>query len=147
MNLNNFGKSSTEQLQEIEKALDIKLPEDYKRFLLKYNGGIVEKDEFNSIKIPDLSENIVIDVLFGNVDEKNANILFWNEELKEDLFENALIIGDDILQGMIVLICSGNSKGIYYWDDAYNFESSNDDSNMYLIADDFTNFMKLLGNI
>lgn len=47
---------------------------------------------------------------------KQSNILFWNEELKEDVLENRLIIVDDILQEMIVLICSRENKGIYFWD-------------------------------
>src|SRR5215203_5073615 len=38
-NPNQFGKLSLEELTDFEKANKIDLPEDYKKFLLTYNGG------------------------------------------------------------------------------------------------------------
>ncbi|MBK8492221.1 MAG: SMI1/KNR4 family protein [Saprospirales bacterium] len=36
---NEFGKLSAEKLKQFEKSNSFQLPEDYKQFLLKYNGG------------------------------------------------------------------------------------------------------------
>lgn len=64
--------------------------------------------------------------------------------MRDELLEKTIIIADDIIQGFIVLICEGEDKGVYYWDDAYNFETSDDESNVYWIADDFTSFLEQL---
>ena len=45
------------------------------------------------------------------------------------------------------MICAGEDSGIYYWDDAYNFGTSNDDSNVYWIADSFTEFWNSIGQL
>ena len=42
------------------------------------------------------------------------------------------------------MFCHGDNKGIYYWDDAYNFQNSDDENNMYWIANSFNEFIKLL---
>ena len=38
-----------------------------------------------------------------------------------ELLEKAVLIGDDLLQGFLVMICDGEDKGIYYWDDSSLF--------------------------
>lgn len=45
---------------------------------------------------------------------------------------------------LIVMFCHGDNKGIYYWDDTYNFQNSDDENNMYWIANSFNEFIKLL---
>ena len=37
-----FGKITKEDISEIEELFDVVLPNDYKKFLLKYNGGAVK---------------------------------------------------------------------------------------------------------
>lgn len=144
MVLRSFNSITKEKIHEIQKTLGIEFPKDYKEFLLKYNGGVVEKNKENSFVLNSIQQEIVIDVLFGIVDKKASDILYWNQQMKEDMLGGTLIIGDDIIQGFIVMICYGENKGIYYWDDAYNFETSNDESNMYWIAEDFDAFLQLL---
>jgi len=63
---------------------------------------------------------------------------------EDDILENAVIIGDDIMHGLIVLICDGEDKGGYYWDDSYNFEESSDGSNMYFITGTFTELLDII---
>lgn len=107
---------------------------------------MVEKDKFNQIILTEINEKIVLDVLYG--DDKryeNANIMFWMSKFDGELLEDAIIIGDDILHGFFVMICDGENQGVYYWDDSYHFEYSDDENNMYWIADTFGSFMKLIG--
>jgi len=145
MSIEKFVGTNLRDIKNLEDDLNIHLPDDYREFLFNSNGGIVKKDDKNKVKINDLSTEIVIDVLYGiNTGNKNANINSWMKSLEEDLLENAVIIGDDIMQGLIVLICDGEDKGIYYWDDSYNFEESSDESNMYWIADTFTEFLDMI---
>lgn len=142
-----FEKATDAQLCNLENRFSIELPKDYKEFLLKIGGGVVQKSENNRINVPGLSTSIVVDVLYGIDDNnKNSSIQYWMSEYGDELLPNTVIIGDDIQQGFIVLICSGKNKGVYYWDDAYNFECSNEESNMYKIANTFRAFWELLSS-
>ena len=49
-------------------------------------------------------------------------------------------------QGFIVMICVGENAGVYYYDDSYYFEESNDEGNVYWIAENFEEFWKMLKN-
>lgn len=42
-------------------------------------------------------------------------------KLKDDMMEASIITGDDLMRGMIVMICEGKFAGIYYWDDSFQF--------------------------
>ena len=44
MYLKQFASIKDDEINEIEKKLKVKFPKDYREFLLKYNGGIVEKN-------------------------------------------------------------------------------------------------------
>jgi hypothetical protein len=45
---------------------------------------------------------------------------------------------------MLLLINDGSDNGVYYWDDSYSFEESDDDCNTYFIADSFSDFVNSL---
>ena len=60
--------------------------------------------------------------------------------------ENTIIIGDSLQHGFIVMICVGENAGVYYYDDSYYFEESNDEGNVYWIAENFEEFWKMLKN-
>lgn len=145
MKIQSFKCLNKEQINKIESQLDVNLPTEYKTFLEQIGGGVVEKDDSNCITISEINEDIVLDVLYGE-DEENekASITFWMKQFEGELLEDAVIIGDDLLQGFLIMICEGENQGIYYWDDSYNFESSDDESNMYGIADSFGELIKQL---
>lgn len=140
-----FGNAKKENIIKIEKEFDVILPIDYKKFLFNYNGGKVSNNEFNEIHLDDVNVNINIDVLYGiHTGYSNSDIEYWTNKYVEDLFEKTIIIGDSLQHGFIVLICDGFNDGIYYYDDSYHFDNSNDESNIYLIADTFDKFWELL---
>ncbi|WP_206911961.1 hypothetical protein IGL98_000225 [Enterococcus sp. DIV0840] len=142
--LNQFGVTTKEKINELENKYNLILPDDYKTFLLSNNGGIVEKDESNGVFVEDINEQIIIDVFYGvDTGQEKANINYWMDSLLEDLLEDTVIIGDDIIQGLILIICSGENAGVYYWDDAYNFDGSDEEVNTYWIADSFTDFIAM----
>lgn len=144
INLEEFGGTTEKKIIDLEQKYKLTLPEDYKNFLLSKNGGIVEKDETNEVSVEDIDEKIIIDVLYGiETSNEKANIDYWMNMLSEDLLENTVIIGDDLIQGLILIICSEENAGVYYWDDSYHFESSDDTANTYWIADSFTDFIAM----
>ena len=145
MPIEKFANANLDDVRKLEDEFNVKLPKDYKKFLIDYNGGIVKKDEKNKVKIERLSTEVSLDVLYGvGTGNNNSDIIFWMHSLEDDILESAVIIGDDIMHGLIVLICEGEDKGIYYWDDSYNFEESSDESNMYFITSTFTQLLDII---
>lgn len=137
-----FGKIAKEDIVELEKIFDVLLPDDYKKFLLEYNGGAVFNNE---LRLKDINEVINIDVLYGiHIGDSSSDIEYWTNEYADDLLEKTVIIGDSLQHGFIVLICDGSNNGVYYYDDSYCFDSSNDESNVYLISNTFDAFWKAL---
>lgn len=134
---------ATADLDAIEKKLSVSLPADYKEFLLKHN-GIYTEDSI--VKIDAIEEETLLNVLFGSDPQLNRALTleYWNTEYKDDIPEGALLIGDFQDGGFLLLIPDGDYKGVYYYDHAYTFESSDDDGNTYFLADTFEAFINSL---
>lgn len=149
MKLDRFGFANEEAISILENKFEVVLPEDYKRFLLQENGGRNTAYKYkNLIRISQISEEINIDVMFGvETNMKNADIEQWTSEYRDDLFPNSIIIGDTIQHGFIVFWLSNDeNRGIYYYDDTYEFESSTDDVNAYFLANSFSEFLSMVEN-
>ena len=149
MKLDRFGFANEEAISILENKFEVVLPEDYKRFLLQENGGRNTAYKYkNLVRISQISEEINIDVMFGvETNVKNADIEQWTSEYRDDLFPNSIIIGDTIQHGFIVFWLSNEeNRGIYYYDDTYEFESSTDDVNAYFLANSFSEFLSMVEN-
>lgn len=149
MKLDRFGFANEEAISILENKFEVVLPEDYKRFLLQENGGRNTAYKYkNLVRISQISEEINIDVMFGvETNIKNADIEQWTSEYRDDLFPNSIIIGDTIQHGFIVFWLSNEeNRGIYYYDDIYEFESSTDDVNAYFLANSFSEFLSMVEN-
>ena len=149
MKLDRFGFANEEAISILENKFEVVLPEDYKRFLLQENGGRNKAYKYkNLVRISQISEEINIDVMFGvETNIKNADIEQWTSEYRDDLFPNSIIIGDTIQHGFIVFWLSNEeNRGIYYYDDTYEFESSTDDVNAYFLANSFSEFLSMVEN-
>ena len=149
MKLDRFGFANEEAISILENKFEVVLPEDYKRFLLQENGGRNTAYKYkNLVRISQISEEINIDVMFGvETNIKNADIEQWTSEYRDDLFPNSIIIGDTIQHGFIVFWLSNEeNRGIYYYDDTYEFESSTDDVNAYFWANSFSEFLSMVEN-
>lgn len=144
MKIKKFGSMSKRQIKTIEKKYSLRLPDDYKEFLKTIGGGQLELTEENVIEIRDLDDSITLDLLFGNSAQKEATIELWMDKYNDEIPADTIIIGDSIMHGFIVMICSGQDQGIYYWDDTYYFDASDDENNTYFIAETFKEFLKLL---
>ncbi len=131
---------ATADLDAIEKKLSVSLPADYKEFLLKHN-GIYTEDSI--VKIDAIEEETLLNALFSCDNQLNRALTleYWNTEYKDDIPEGALLIGDFQDGGFLLLIPAGNDKGVYYYDHAFTFESSDDDGNTYFLADTFDAFI------
>ena len=125
--LDKFGFANNGEILMLENEFEVVLPEDYKSFLLQENGGRNTAYRYkNLVRIPQVSEEINIDVMFGvSTNVKNGDIKQWTSEYQDDLFPNSIIIGDTIQHGFIVFwLSNDDNAGIYYYDDTYEFASS-----------------------
>lgn len=145
--MESFGKVQEESIQKIENLFHVVLPEDYTKFLLDFNGGVILNTEPGEVYLKDIAQFINIDVLYGiDTGKSECDIEYWTDKYFDDLLENTIIIGDSLQHGFIVMICVGENAGVYYYDDSYYFEESNDEGNVYWIAENFEEFWKMLKN-
>ena len=147
--LDKFGFANNGEILMLENEFEVVLPEDYKSFLLQENGGRNTAYRYkNLVRIPQVSEEINIDVMFGvSTNVKNWDIKQWTSEYQDDLFPNSIIIGDTIQHGFIVFwLSKDDNAGIYYYDDTYEFASSTDNMNTYFLANSFSEFLNMVEN-
>mgnify|MGYP004648809699 FL=1 len=145
--MESFGKVKEEFIQKIENLFHVVLPEDYTKFLLDFNGGVILNTELGEVYLKDIAQFINIDVLYGiDTGKSECDIEYWTDKYFDELLENTIIIGDSLQHGFIVMICAGENAGVYYYDDSYYFEESNDEGNVYWIAENFEEFWKMLKN-
>ena len=135
MNVQCFGPLSEDAICKLESALGVTLPGNYREFLKETGGGIVKQDGNNKIMVTSIGQTIAVDVFFGYGVTQNSDILYWNEKYKDEMLDGAVLIGFDVHQGFLFLIADGrDDTGVYYWDDSYVFEESDDDQNVYLLV-------------
>lgn len=138
MNMQCFGALDEKLVSELESKLGVTLPESYRNFLRETGGGVVKQDGQNKVLIPAINKTIAIDVFFGYGVSKNSDILYWNNMYKDEIFDNAVLIGFDVRQGYLFLIAEDDNTDVYYWDDGYTFEESDDEQNVYFLCKDFS---------
>ncbi|MBM6694898.1 SMI1/KNR4 family protein [Pseudoflavonifractor capillosus] len=145
MHLTKFGSADVERITKLEQCYDLNLPVVYKEFLQKYNGGIVDKVYKNPIYVADLDIYLEMEIFYGvDLDTECFDIDYWMGQYRAELPEKSIIIGDDISKGFLVLICEGENKGLYYWDDECNYSQSEQEGNAYCITQDLSLLEKIL---
>ncbi len=137
----------TEQnLSELEQRTNIKLPEQYRNFLLKHNGGIPSPNRFKTLdgKVESMISNFlpIAAIEDDNLLEEIQGIT-QAELIPENLIPIATEPGDDRL----VLSVGGSDYGkIYYW--AWEEEPKRNHKPSYkyirLVANSFDELLALL---
>ena len=141
MAFNKYGKLDAALVNQLDGLFGFEVPQDYKEFLIKTNGGRFDFEDEHYMLIK--NKKIWIDVLYGNKKSKRSSLLFWNNEYGDEIPESAIIIGDTQDHGFIVYICAGEQKGIYFWDDVLSIEGSSiEGKNAYFVANDMNEFLK-----
>ncbi|MDF1740773.1 MAG: SMI1/KNR4 family protein [Verrucomicrobiales bacterium] len=88
---NHFGSISEEDIVRLERELGKDLPRQYRKFLLRENGGIPNEEGKERFKI-----------LFGIYDGSNNLALHWRET-REELPDGILAIGESLNEDYIFL--------------------------------------------
>ena len=138
-----FGGEISKKIEQYERIVNTKLPNDYRQFLVNTNGGQFV-NELHTFWVEELKQDIGIDVLFGFDNARSLCLTNWFEEYAEDLPQNTIIIGNSINAGLILLIWQTDWKGIFLWDHCLDLEQSTQDDCLYRIADTFNLFYRSL---
>lgn len=118
-----------EKIESVERQYEIVLPEQYKGFLNKYNGGFTPKTKF---KVGKVSSDVR--GFFGIGDVK---LSIDSIEIEEWVEKNVFPVGCDSFGNYIVVgLCDDNFGKIYFCDHEKGYEIEN-------IANDLKDFLKV----
>jgi hypothetical protein len=138
MNTDNI-KININDINEFELKCNIKLPEQYINFLLKFNGGYPQVSTF---KISEEEGETVVNKFYGLGDMK-GNLAKIFEVLDGELPEGFISIANDPGGNEICIGISDKYFGkIYLW--IHDMESNDEMDNMFFIADSFDEFFNNL---
>ena len=140
-NINGYGKASMEAVNQFENYSGFNLPSDYKQFLLEFNGGITTVQQ-SKFYVEALDTLVTLELLLGlDMADEKLDLQKANEQYKEDLHMNGIVIGCAPFSGKILLFNNGEYKGVYFWDHGWYADPSNQDENIYKVAESFQSFV------
>lgn len=116
-----------------EERIGMKLPNDFRKFLKKNNGGIPETNEFD---IPELHTESGVNE-FLSIEK----IEYIKSEFSNRFASNALPIAY-AEGGNYLCLLIGQNAGIYFWD--HELEQNEGQHNMFLLAKNFASFLSSL---
>ncbi|MEG4319219.1 MULTISPECIES: SMI1/KNR4 family protein [unclassified Microcoleus] len=135
--------NSEKDLSSLADYLGIRLPDDYKSFLLSHNGGVPTPSNFPLLNHP---ENILpIQVFFGIETLIVSVSITWNfQAYKDRIPDKFLPIGCSDFGDLICLVFSEDDYGcVMFWDLTGERGKDNVD-NVYRICDSFSKFLDIL---
>ncbi len=145
---NEFGALTPEKLKEFEQTYGVKLPVDYRSFLLKYNGGSPEPEIVDFIQYGE-SQSDIVNYLCGIHNGEYWASLEWHMNMfKGRILAEFIPIGYDPGGNLYLLGVEGEHLGrVYFWDhenEAGIFDEEPSFKNMSFIANSFTEFLDQL---
>jgi cell wall assembly regulator SMI1 len=144
-----FPKTQSEAIDQTEKILGSKLPEDYRKFLETYNGGFISPDK---LEINSKQGKTTVDILYGLMDSSSnydhLDLVKNYNNKKHQIPAGIVAIGNDPGGNYFCIALTDDKYGQVYF---YDHEESNKDSqgnltwdNLYLVANTFTSFLDKL---
>jgi hypothetical protein len=127
------------EIDGFEKRVKKTLPEDYRTFLSRFNGGRPSEHTVRS----DVPGGVHIQLFYGLRSEDYFNLDYTREMMTSRWPERFLSIGCDSFGNEILLSLSPPDRGsVYFWNHEEEAEEGEEpyEDNLYLIADSFTRF-------
>ncbi len=135
---------SEEKVRQFELKIGAPLPDDYRRFLLKHNGGRPKTEIFD---FPDGKDSSGVN-MFYPLDPKDTNALEAKLEVfQERIPKEFIAFGGDPFGNQLVIGTAGEERGkIYFWDREMEADEGEepDMSNMDFLANSFEDFLAML---
>lgn len=131
-----YGLQDSE-VNALESALNVVLPNSYRQFLGRMNGCYMTEPDYGQLPMPAIDDGIIsFDRLFGILPDEECNdLISFNNEFIDELrfIGSVLAIGEDGGGNPYVLICEAGREGIYYWDRTHLHEA--DSANKFDVAE------------
>jgi cell wall assembly regulator SMI1 len=138
-------KVAAKAIENFEATIGKTLPNDYKTFLLTFNGGEPEDNEFS---VPKAKTGSNVRVFYGLTDKHGEGDLFHEHEvLIERVPAGILPIGGDSCGNCICLSLRSDTFGqVFFWDHELEADEGKPAtfSNLFLVGDSFDNFLARL---
>lgn len=153
---NGGSKLGIRQIKTMEKQLGFELPEDYKNFLLKHNGGeVTGRSNFYYNKSSDptyVTFFCLVDEHLAEPQEKADaySISFQRYKFQEEnpgvIPDNCLVVGKDYLGCLILLRTQGRRRGQvdYKMIDEWPEPEEDREQDVYRLAKTFSEFLDML---
>lgn len=140
-----FPPISEQALEEFEAEIGTLLPDDYRDFLLRYNGGEPSPRSFDVMTYV-LLESVGIISFYGLHDGPYFSLRRHRALLLPVMPSSLLAIADVIYPNeLLCLGLQGQRRGrIVYWDGNFGSDDDSDFSNVYPVAGTFSDFLTIL---
>lgn len=141
-------KLTSEQLQKTEKTIGLQLPDEYRRFVLLYNGGCPKPGGFRFIcQATGSWEESLVAWFLAIYEGEAENFLKFFNDYQGRIPADTIAIARDPGGNLILLGTVGKQRGkIFFWQQ--DFETDEDDvadySNVCWVADSFNDFINSL---
>jgi cell wall assembly regulator SMI1 len=139
-------------ITRLEAELGVKLPDDYRTFLLAHNGGWPEADSFHSYGGEKRDEESIesVDRFLAYYDGEYNNLLKSVNTYKGRIPPHFLPVANDPGGNLILLGVSGPDRDkVFFWD--HELEADEDEtpdySNLLFVADSFQEFLDSLREV
>ena len=145
---NKFGKLTSEKLFEFEQKHQLKLPDDYRSFLLEYNGGRPNPEIIDFIQYGRNQSDIVNYLCGIHSGEYWASLEWHMETLDDRISEGFVPFGYDPGGNVYLLGVIDEFLGkVYFWDhenEPMAYDKKPGFENISIIADSFSEFLNKL---
>ncbi|MBC2100110.1 SMI1/KNR4 family protein [Listeria booriae] len=131
-------KATSVAIEDFEQRYNLKLAEDYKKFLLDFNGGYADPNVF---KISEEQGESALNTLYGlGIDDEYDELESVYESLDGIIPSGFISIADDSGGNQICLGVDDDYFGkVFVW--IHDMEIEEDMDNMFLLAADFKLFL------
>lgn len=129
---------SASEVKQLEELFGYELPNDYKDFMIEYNGG---EPNSNVFSIPEEQNESGVNKFFSQ-----KEIIKEKKILGNRIGIGVIPIADAACGNIVCLSLINEKKGVYFWDHELEDEEENLPSwkNMFYLAESFKDFMNKL---
>ncbi|SUD91844.1 MULTISPECIES: SMI1/KNR4 family protein [Psychrobacter] len=143
-NITGFGQLTNSEIEAFEKQYSINLPQEFRSFLMKYNGGKVYPETF---VFHDKTDASSISYFLGiGLKEYYYNLSYTFDMFRDRVPNNLFPIARDPGGNLILVGLSGKELGkIYFWDHEFEADGNKPDmSNVHYLSSSLDTFLNEL---
>lgn len=136
--------ATLQDISDFEKKIQSILPNDYKDFLIKFNGGRPLPASFKFFS--DRTDASSVDQFLSLGKEKNSNLEKYYYNYKNRIPSGFIPIAHDAGGNLVIMKLKNEDNQIYFWDHELEADEGENPNmeNVYLICKSFSDFINNL---